>query len=406
MGTTVSPPGQASSRRFLASFVALSIISGVTIGTGRIVTTFYLLDLGVGAAEIGFIAALEALGKMALTLPAGFLIYRFGARRIYSTATIGSTLFTALTPLTNLWIGVAAMRTLVSMCVPFRVVSMNSAFLQRLQELGSSRAGWYRAAQNLGLTFLAPMLAAVLVATSNYFLAYLCVAASFAFMSAFSRTCLPADDPEQGHAGQPSRAIAGIKQLLAQRAVSESCLLEFTSHVLNALFATFIIVLAVNELQLSNVLATTLITLQGVACIAALVLLGPALRHVPARVSYVGAAIAAATSLLLLGFSAGFTGLACASVLLGGGSALIHLVNMKQLSSLHLSKSKLASIYNLSGMTGALFGATAGGVLGELIGMRGMFLAWIPILALATSICVAALRRRPASITTPVEGTS
>jgi MFS family permease len=79
----------------------LSVVSGLAIGMGRIVPTVYVIDLGAGAAEIGAIGAAEALGKMIVTLPAGFLIYRFGARRVYSTATIGSMLFTALTPLSK-----------------------------------------------------------------------------------------------------------------------------------------------------------------------------------------------------------------------------------------------------------------------------------------------------------------
>lgn len=91
----------------------LSVVSGLAIGMGRIVTTFYVIGLGAGAGAIGAIGAAEALGKMVVTVPAGFLIYRLGARRVYSTATIGSMLITALTPFMKVWAGVALMRALV-----------------------------------------------------------------------------------------------------------------------------------------------------------------------------------------------------------------------------------------------------------------------------------------------------
>lgn len=384
----------------------LSVVSGLAIGMGRIVTTFYVIDLGAGAAAIGAIGAAEALGKMLLTLPAGFLIYRFGARRVYSTATIGSMVITALTPFTQLWVGVAIMRALVGLCVPFRVVSMNSAFLQRLRELGLARAGWYRAAQSVGLTLIAPTAAAVMLATTNYVVAYLCVSLCFAFMVVFSRTFLPGDDAEPEFEARTS-VREEIRALLTHRTVCESCFIEFISHIVNAVFTTFVIVLAVNALHLSNVQATSLITLQGVTAVVALLLLGSFVRALPIKQAYSLAIVAGFAALVLLGRSTEFIGLAAAACLLSFGSAVVHLVNMSQLSQLQLSMSKIAGLYNLSGMLGALVGATVGGILAELVGLKNMFLAWIPILAFASVCCCAVLQRYgPFRITSTLKGVS
>lgn len=383
----------------------LSVVSGLAIGMGRIVTTFYVIGLGAGAAEIGAIGAAEALGKMAVTLPAGFLIHRFGARRVYSTATIGSMLFTALTPLSKIWLGVALMRTLVGFCVPFRVVAMNSAFLQRLREMGASRAGWYRASQSVGLTLLAPTAAALLLAATNYFVAYLFVSLCFAFMIAFSTTFLPSDTAVS-QADEQTSVVRELKALLAHKTVAESCFIEFVSHIVNALFTTFIIVLAVNELHLPAVQATTLISVQGVTAVGALVLLGPALGTMQPKHALALAIGAGVASLVLLGRSTQFVGLALAATLLSLASALVHLINMNQLSRLHVSMSKIASLYNLSGMLGALVGATAGGILAEAIGLRSMFVAWVPILAFTVLVCAAVRRWRSVRVISPAEGTS
>lgn len=383
----------------------LSVVSGLAIGMGRIVTTFYVIGLGAGAGAIGAIGAAEALGKMVVTVPAGFLIYRLGARRVYSTATIGSMLITALTPFMKVWAGVALMRALVGLCVPFRVVSMNSAFLQRLRELGVARAGWYRASQNVGLTLLAPTAAAAMLAATSYVGAYLFVSLCFAFMVVFSRTFLPSDTAEGREEVQTSVGRE-IMSLLAYRPVCESCFIEFVSHIVNGLFTTFIVLLAVNGLHLSDVQATTLITLQGITAVLALFVLGPVLRSLPIKHAYVLAGAAGIVCLVLLGRSATFVGLAAAACLLSVGSALLHLVNMNQLSQLHLSMSKIAGLYNLSGMLGALVGATAGGMLAEAIGLKNMFIVWIPVLAF-TVIGFAAIQRRwPIRVTSTAEGTS
>src|SRR5262249_25394957 len=156
----------------------------------------------------------------------------------------------------------AIMRTLVGLCVPFRVVSMNSSFLQRLPEIGVARSGWYRGAQNVGLTLLAPALAAFLLAQTNYVIAYAFIGACFAFMVIFSRTFLPDEDAAQQ--AEPTSLVRELRDLMVHPVVRESCVLEFLSHIVNALFVTFIIVLAVNVVQLPNVQAAMLITIQGV----------------------------------------------------------------------------------------------------------------------------------------------
>lgn len=384
--------------------MVLSVVSGLAIGMGRVVTTFYVLDLGAGAAEIGMIGAAEAFGKMIVTLPAGYLIFRFGARRVYSTATIGSMLITLMTPFTKLWVGVAIMRTLVGFCVPFRVVSMNSAFLQRLREIGSTRSGWYRGAQNVGLTLLAPTVAALLLAQTNYFIAYAFISACFAFMVIFSRTFLP-DEGSEEEVTQPASTLwTDLKSLLTYAPIRESCVIEFVSHITNALFVTFIIVLAVNELHIANVQAAMLITIQGVTAVAALFALGPLLNKLPVASAYAVAVAAAVAALLLLGQSTHFAGLSAAAVLISVASALVHLINMQQLSEVHVSKAKVASLYNLSGMLGALVGASAGGLVAEWIGLQPMFIAWIPMVIAAVIVCVLAHRRQIASL--PAEGTS
>jgi MFS family permease len=381
-----------SARRFLGSFMVLAVISGLTIGMGRVITTFYALSVGATTAQIGFISAAEALGKMVVTLPAGFLVHRFGARRIYSTATIGSMVLSLAVPFTKLWYGVAAMRALVALCVPFRVISMNSSFLQRLPQIGNHRAGWYRGSQSLGVSLLGPIAGGALLAGTNYWVSYAVISASFAFMALFSRTFLPEEDAvEATDAGAGTSPIGELLQMLRQRRVAESCFIEFISSSTLTLFTTFIIVLAVKVAGLTDHQAVFLMSMQGIAAVAALFVLGPLLRRVSVKAGYVIAVPGAIGALVMLGTSHSIVILAVAALLLSVAAALVHLANMIELSGAAFSKSKLASVYNLSGMLGALFGSLAGGLLSEAIGLGNMFLIWIAVLA--TAVCVCVLRR-------------
>ena len=49
-------------------------------------------------------------------------------------------------------------RLLIGLCIPFRIVAMNSAFLRQLKRIGNDKAGWYRGSLTLGMGLLGPLL--------------------------------------------------------------------------------------------------------------------------------------------------------------------------------------------------------------------------------------------------------
>jgi len=375
-------------KRFLAHFMLLSVISGVAIGAGRILTTLYALHLGATPIQLGLIAGTEAAGKLLVTLPAGFLIHRFGARTVYSIATIGSMLLTLIVPWMRSWYGVAVARGLVSLCVPFRVVAMNSSFLHRLSEFGSSKAGWYRGSQTVGLLLLGPTIGTFLVTHAGYEIGFVVLSLLFAFMAGYSRVFLPdMDDASNAEAAQPSRFMDDIGSLLRHLAIRESCIVEFVTASLTSMFTTFIIVLAMNVGKLSQEQAVALVLVQGIAAVVALFLLGNVLSLISPRAAHFTSFVSAGAGVVVLGTSHTFAFLILGTVLMSIGTALIHLLKMNQLSRVDVSKSKLAGLYNLVGMAGTLVGATLGGIIAEHFGLQLMFLSWIPWLVLTALFC-------------------
>ena len=67
----------------MASFVALAVTASATIGMGNVITTFYALHLGAGSFQVGLISGAQSFGMMLMTMPAGFIIAKYGARRVY-----------------------------------------------------------------------------------------------------------------------------------------------------------------------------------------------------------------------------------------------------------------------------------------------------------------------------------
>lgn len=370
--------------RFIVRFVLLAMVSGATIGMAKLMTTFYALDQGASAAQIGIISAMESLGMALLTLPAGFLIARFGARTVYGIASVGPLLLNLLIPLNSAWYWIAITQLLIGLCIPFRVVSMNSAFLAELPRIGVAKAGWYRAALLVGMGLCGPFAANALSGTLGYGWSFALVAASFGGMALFAQTFLP-DEPAAA-ASSPG-ALREIRAMLSSVAIAESCLVEFVSSAARASYAAFTVVIALQVLKLNQTQAVQLVMIDGVAAVAALLGLGYVVRGMPLSRKYAASVALSVAGLGVLGYADGFAAFALGDVLLSIGAALIHLVNMEQLSRHPAAKSKISSLFNTASMAGSFGGAMLGSVLSTWIGLQQVFLAWIPVVLLVTLFC-------------------
>ena len=168
----------------------LALASGTTISMAQLATTLYALALGVDSARLGIIAAMEPLGIALMTLPAGLLVARYGARRVYFVASMGPMLLNLVVPFTGAWSLIALTQVLIGLCIPFRIVSINGVFLARLAQIGLARAGWYRAAMSVGSGMVGPWLASGLLGAHGAVATFCVASASFAGMALFSRTLL------------------------------------------------------------------------------------------------------------------------------------------------------------------------------------------------------------------------
>lgn len=378
----------ASPNSFVTSFVALSIVSGISIGMGKIVTTLFAISLGADAFQVGIISAMESVGMVLVTVPAGFVIARYGPRSVYFLASLGPLLVNIAMPWMTGWHGLALSRGLIGLCIPFRIVSMNSSFLDQLKHLGLAKAGWYRGSLTLGIALLGPAAATFFTHRLSYFWCFLIVAVLFGVMALFSLSFFPAriDTAAVAVAREPAGMLGQIGALLRNRDVSESCAIEFASSATNALFSTFIILVAISLPHLHEQDGINVMLVQGATSVAVLFLAGPILQQMDKWRSYALGLTLALVALATLGLANGFLGLALGAVLLSGGSALIHLINMMLLSRQPGEKSKISGLYNLAQMLGSSAGAILGGLLSKIVPIQSVFLIWVPLLLAGAAI--------------------
>ena len=359
----MSPSSPARPAAFLLNFMLLAAFSGATIGMAKIVTTLYAISIGANAMQIGIISAMEALGMVILTLPAGFVIARFGARRVYFLASLGPMLLNLAIPLFGGWLWLAFARLLIGLCIPFRIVAMNSAFLRQLKRIGNDKAGWYRGSLTLGMGLLGPLLGNWLSGAASFTWGFAAIGLCFGLMAFYSLGFWEGEAPSDD---VPVAAATGgllqqVGAMLANVEIAESCLVELLSAATSALFGTFILLLAMEVAGLSQGQAVSLVMIQGLASVLGLFGFGYLIERSGRKLAYVGS--------------------------LGAAAALIHLVNMAQLGEHAMDKSKISGLFNLASMSGSFSGALLGGAISHVVGLGNLFLCWIPLVLLAALFC-------------------
>ncbi|MBC9248879.1 hypothetical protein A9179_01195 [Pseudomonas alcaligenes] len=382
---------------FLANFMLLAAFSGATIGMAKIITTLYAIEIGANAMQLGFISAMESLGMVLLTLPAGFVIARYGARRVYFLASLGPMLLNLAIPLFGGWLWLAFARLLIGLCIPFRIVAMNSAFLRQLKRIGNDKAGWYRGSLTLGMGLLGPLLGNWLSGSSGFTFGFVVIGLCFGLMAVYSLGFWEGEQivPVQADtAAELGGIFAQVRAMLEHVEIAESCLIELLSGATNSLFGTFIILLAMDVARLSQSEAVSLVMIQGLASVAGLFGFGYLIERSGRRFAYIASLSAALAGLLLLGSAHGYWLLAAGGVLLSAAAALIHLVNMAQLGEHSVDKSKISGLFNLAGMLGGFSGAMLGGLISHFVGLGNLFLCWIPLVLLAALFCWLRKQRR------------
>lgn len=366
---------------FIHRFMLLSVVSGGSIALGRIATQLFAIHLGASSLQIGTIMAVEQAMMMSMAVPAGFLISRLGVRVSYFTASLGPMLVYLLMPFAGAWQLLALARGLIGICIPFRIVSMNTSFLRELPNIGKEKAGWYRGSQTIGLALIGPSLAALVTAHAGYGTAFVASGLMFGLMGAVSLTFFPdtREAPDTGTA--PVRLHREIGALLKRRNIFESCIIEHVSSATTALFSTFILVLAIKIMGMSHERAVSLIAIQGGTTIASLFLLNRIYVRLTRHGGYLWSLCAGVAAMLCLGLGQSYAVLAVGAVLLSLGSTSIHFQNMTQLSQSPANKSKVSGLFNLAGMSGNVVGSMGGGALTAIVPLHAVYLIWIAAIA-------------------------
>lgn len=377
----------------LLAFMAVSITGGAAAGVMQLLVPLYAISLSVSQAGVGVIRGLAQFGGLLTSLPGGFLIDRYGARRVYTVACLLDGLTIILIPsFTNVpWL--TAFLFLEGALGTLRWTTINSAFFSRLETFGHARAGWTRASLAVGANFIGPLIGGVLAGSFSYHTGYLVVGLIVAapvcaiplFRGGTARVAAAGQ-------GQTETIASQFRGLIANRPLWRIALLQSAGISSNSAYLIYIVLLAVGSHGLSPATASRLLAAQGIAFVVSMFWGGRLVSRLSLRTLYSLAFGLQIAGLLVTGGCSAFLLLTVGGVAFGLGSGMLTTISFSRLGGMAGQKGRLSGLFFLITGTGVALGPLWGGLLVTLWGIRAAFLGFVPVILVAL-VCVLLPRR-------------
>jgi MFS family permease len=359
------------------------------------------VHLGAHEGLLGLIASSQSVGVLIMSLPLGLLVERHGPAPVFVVGTLVAGALYGVLPLVAAPGFLLVCTTALGFFMPFRFVSLNTVFLERLLSLGEAKAGWYRGTHMAGMFLIGPMLAAALISRWSFDGTYRWIALSFGV------TVLLSPIVFGQHQGVRSEARFGWADLAARLSLvlrdvelRRVCVVEFIAQAINQFYAFFIVVIAVTSLGFGETDAASLVAVQGSSYVFALIALGGVVTRAGSLRVYLTSCSLLAIALVALGTGHTLPLLAFGAVLLGLGLGLLQIVNLTRFARIgaRIGRGQIAGMNALVGPAGGFVGSLVGGAVGRSLGLQTVFLLFVPlVLALARQIALHTAEIQPSA---------
>jgi MFS family permease len=369
----------------ITSFLILNIVSGTVGGAMQLVVPLYAISLHATTAQIGAIRGISGLGMLLLVIPAGFLVDHYGSKRLFLTGSFSGFVSTLALTLAKVPLAMIVLMGLSGLFSSLKMTALNASFFRNLKSMGLEKAGWFKGSMSIGLTFLGPAFGAFLVSVAGFQTIFVLLAALTLIPTALvfffhSETSQPGHLDELGAVIR--KQLKEFRQLIGQRTLYLPLLTESLSTSCFATFSTFIVVITIQIMHLNPSAASILMTAEGGVFILTVFVAGPLIKKLSQFQLYVLSVTVTSAGLAMVSFSSTFMYLVISSVVLGLGLGLINLVTSSRIGSMEGDKGKVVALFAASVGAGISLGPMLGGIAGQYLGTKNIFLTFIPLFLL------------------------
>ncbi|HRL20626.1 MAG TPA: hypothetical protein PLG97_08525 [Alcaligenes sp.] len=372
-----------SPERFWLSLLSLALLMGLSIGFTRVITALYAVELGAYGWQLAIVAFAQSIGMLLLARTAARWVDTTGPNKVFTAGSLWGLGICLTTPLFPSVAALALLTAMGSLAMPPRFVSINTIFMSQLETLGKQKAGWFRAAHIIGMTFMGALLATFVFPRVGAAYAFPLAAFIFVLNIAVFHVGIGRHPlPLRSHTA-PTTPTNNVS-LTRIPLVRKVALWEFAIQTLNAYFIFYIVIIVLRYLHLPETVAGIAVATQGCVFVGTLVCAGKCVVSHPMGSRRTGLAL---TALALLSLPVADTPstIYLSAAGLGMGLGLLQIINLTDFADLgrSIGFSQAASINALAGPGGGILGGLLGGLLEPWIAPQTLFLFFLPpVLAL------------------------
>jgi len=369
----------------ILSYLLLNIASGTVAGAMQIVVPLYAISLHAALSQVGLIRGVSGIGTLLLVIPAGFLIDHYGSKRLFLIGALAGTVSTFLLSYAQVPLHMTLIMGIAGLFGSLKMNAINSSFFSNLQSMGIEKAGWFKGSMSIGLTFIGPVLGGYMVHELNYGTIFRILSAGTLIPIALVMTMNRESALTQGvRTFQESIQVQldQFKALITRKVLYLPLITEATTTGFFATFSSFSVVLAVRQMHLQVVQASTLITIEGALFIVTVFLASPLIKLLSMLQLYALSIVVIVSGIAALVIARDYKELVVSAVIMGLGLGLLNLVVSSWIGRLRGEKGKIVGLFSASVAIGASLCPMIGGFIGASFGIRTIFATFIPLFAL------------------------
>lgn len=374
-----------AANRFFIVFALLASLMGTSVGVAKLATALYAIELDASPTQFGTIVAGQMFGTLFVSIPTGFLVDHFGPRRLFvlGSALAGATY--ALIPLGAHATFLTGCVVAISFFMPLRFVSLNTVFFEQIRQMGSAKAGWYRATHMSGQFLIGPSVAVGLIALLGFAGTWWALAVSFAITIAASPLVLRRSEKRPVRVGErrpPIRIF--LSQLAALTRHAELrwiCIVDVFIESLMVFETMFVVSIALQVFGMDASGASAFVTAAGLSFIGALFWSDRLIVRIGPRNSYLAGFSLVIVSLVLQGWAATVTLFWPGVVLLGASLGFLQTVTLLRVVRIGAvyGQAKVSGLIMMTPPLGGIIGGIVGAVAGHFASLQAAFYAFIPV---------------------------
>ncbi|HEX9060283.1 MAG TPA: MFS transporter [Clostridia bacterium] len=366
-------------------FLIQSLMYGTVVGLNSMLIPIYALNLGANAFMVGLIAGSRGIGHFAFVVPIGFILERFGSKKVFLVSSFIDFFVIFLMGFVRDQYSLLFLGAFEGILCSTRLTALNSAFLSHLSTINQLKSGWFKGFMNSGLTLSAPVIGGILTSKLGFKESFIATAllviatniVVIIFGANYNNDASKNKNNLKKYKNDLKESEESFFYLLKNPKVLFTSICEGLGSGYMSSFRTLIILLIVGILHRSTEDVSLIVLITGVANIFIVFAGPPVFNGLSINSIFNISTSIMIPSLFILAFGNNLATLCIGSFFSGIGTGILSLGNYRMMAQIKGSNGKVAGLLTFSAGFSLAAAPMISSFIADIINVHISFLSYI-----------------------------